>query len=229
MATNEQILGGNVSLTREKAQRKHVLVEEASVGIAGTFTFQHPALANGEKEMPARVVVYTHDGGMTNGTVAATYVLSDGDTLDFQALDPASPLNKVGSAADINNPANLFLSFTHTLSGVTAGAATAAEIAASLNGDATFAAFAYADGGNVTTNAVTIFPKGISGEIKVTGGTVQTAMVFPAGGADNKDRTLSSQPAADWSWTYATATGLVTVTNGSGAAVDKVAAHLSYF
>lgn len=229
MATNEQILGGNVSLTREKDQRKHVLAEEASVGIAGTFSFQHPSLADGEKEMPARVVVYTHDGGMTNGTVAATYVLSDGDTLEFRAKDPASPLNKVGSAADINNPGNLYLSFTHTLSGVTAGAATAAEIADSLNGDATFASFAYADGGNVTTNAVTIFPKGITGFIDVTGGSAQAVMVFPAAGASNSARTFSSEPDASWTWTHAASTGLVTVTNASGAAVDKVSAHISYF
>lgn len=160
---------------------------------------------------PRTVTAMRHTGGDITSAASATFVLSDGDTLILQ-IDP-----------DGNG---VFVEVTHVLAGVSAGAATAAEIAASINGDTALAASTHAVAG-LTSNAVTLFPAAIRGALRVIGGTAQTLLLFPGTVADWRARVYVSQSGpviaggTGWSWSYSAATRVLTVVNETGAAANR--------
>ena len=153
MATTEIVLQAHPSLTRSRDQRTRVVLEEPRIANAASFTFQHPNLVPGEKEIPARVQVYTHNGGVDN-TVDGTWNVSDGDTFIFEVWDP----DIVGGGETDADGNPVFTKITHSLAGVTGGAATPGEVSDSLQQDTELNKWLVAANG-LTANRVTIFPK----------------------------------------------------------------------
>lgn len=157
-----------------------------------------------------RVQVDRHTGGDVTCTAAATYVVSDGDTIKLQ-LD-----------ADGNG---VYTEVTHTIAGVSAGAATAAELAASINADAALAPYILAVAG-LTSNALTLFPLKPRSKFYVSGGT-QTGISFAGTVTSQLNRTYVSQVPAlasgtGWSYSYVASTRVLTVKNETGGAVNRV-------
>lgn len=200
-----------VTLTRENQQRERYLVETGIAAASDTLVLVLNDSTLKEAAMPSiQASAWTHDGGLSTGATA-THVTSDGDTIVFDFKDPDNALNDSFSDG--------FTSVTHTLDGVTGGAATAAEIVASLNADTAFTAWAYA--AVTATNVVTVFPKGPLGQVKIgTGSTSAAASDFAATTADNAARTFTKVDMVDaaYTMTYAAATKTLTITDVAGTA-----------
>jgi len=167
----------------------------------------------GQSGLPPRTVtVLRHTGGDITNTVNANWAVNNGDTILYQV--DAGGTGK-------------FVQFTHALAGVTNGAATAVQVAASLNADTTFKKTAVAVAG-LTANRVSIFATLPRSAIRVVGGTAQTVILFPGTAADYQARTYVSQSVSviaggtGWSWSYAAATKTLTVQNETGGAVNRV-------
>lgn len=176
-----------------------------------TTDIQLPIKENGYNP-PQSVNVYRHTGGDITSAAAATHVVSDGDTLKLQ-------IDEDGNGT--------FVEFTHTFAGLTAGAATPTELAASINGDAQFKGKIRAVAG-LTANAVSLFPITARGALRVIGGTAAAVLAFPGTTADVKARTYASQSCpviaggTGWSWSFVASTGALTVKNETGGAVARV-------
>lgn len=182
------------------------------------ITFLVPA-AELRSRAPKSVAVYVHDTQLES-SAGVTRDVTDGETLDIVITD------KDGVETAI----------THVFDSVTAGNATPAELAASFNADLAFTAFAQAgvapDG---TANTVGLMASDPDSSLKVTGGDAGAvaAMGFPTSAADNAARTLSSQAVTlaggtGWTYTYAKATGLFTLTNETGATEGLVTALVQW-
>lgn len=173
------------------------------------FVFTGP----GQSGLPPRTVtILRHTGGDITNTVNANWAVNNGDTILYQV--DAGGTGK-------------FTQFTHALAGVTNGAATAVQVAASLNADTTFKKTAVAVAG-LTANRVTIFPISPRSSIRVVGGTAQTVILFPGTVADYMARVYVSQTApillagTGWSWSYNATTKTLTIQNETGGAVNRV-------
>lgn len=229
----------SATLTRERDQRRTVLLEAASLADTETLTYQRPEeQAPGEEAAVPHtsVAVYTHDGGLENGTAAATYVTSDGDTIILEFWDPDNDAHESPSAHDYYSPDNprKYTRVTHVLSGVTAGAATPAQIVASLMADENFTRWAYAAASIATANAVTLFPRGPRGRVRCVGGTSVLASRFPGVEADNAQRTFTrvdhvAAVTDPWDVSYDAGTRTLTITNNTAATVERVTAVVSLF
>lgn len=160
---------------------------------------------------PRQVSVFLHTGGDITSAAAATHVVSDGDTLKLQV--------------DVKGN-GVFEEFTHTFSGCDAGAATPTQLAASINGDSALSSLLLAVE-DLTSNAVTLFPITARGALRVVGGTASSVLAFPGTTADTKARTYVSQSVpviaggTGWSWSFVASTGVLTVKNETGGAVNR--------
>lgn len=176
-----------------------------------TTAIQLPTTGN-TYQPPQRVMVVRHTGGDITSAAAATHVVSDGDTLKLQ-ID-----------ADGNGT---FVEYTHAFSGCDAGAATAAQMAASINADSAIKGMVLAVAG-LTANAFTLFPITNRGALRVVGGTASSVLAFPGTLADTKARTYVSQTCpviaggTGWTWSFVASTGVLTVKNETGGAVNRV-------
>lgn len=174
------------------------------------------------------VFIWTHDGGLTN-TVNANWAVNNGDTIIFEVNDPdGDPVTDI----DYTKQKNTWLKrITHTLSGVTNGAATAAQVKASLASDTELSKWVYVESG-VTANRVSIFPKGMEGKVQVVGGTAQAVILFPQGTlADNRLRTYTYAPivAADWTMTFNGSTKKLIITRANAVSATKVLVKIQQF
>lgn len=175
---------------------------------------QYTFAAAGDTYMPPRLVqVYRHTGGdITNTTPAGTYAVTTGETIIFQ-------IDTDGSGT--------FTQFTHTTTGLSAEAATAAQFATSINADTAINPYVFAVAG-LTTNAVTLFPKKIRGAVRIVGGTAVGDFAWPGTTADYKARTYVSQSepiltaGTGWSYSYVASTRVLTVKNETGGTVNRV-------
>jgi hypothetical protein len=171
--------------------------------------------AAGNPGLPPRsVVVLRHTGGDITSAAAATRAMSSGNTADiFIDHDNNGKYEQV----------------THIFTGLTAAAATPAEIAASLNADARLTPYLRAVAG-LTANAVTLFP--ILPRSKIYVGAQPATLGF-AGTADYSARTYVVQTqhiltgTTGFSWDYVAATRLFTLKNETGGAVNRVTAIIS--
>lgn len=176
-----------------------------------TTTIQMPLTGN-TYQPPQRVSVARHTGGDITSAAAATHVVSDGDTLKLQI--------------DVDGNGT-FVEYTHTFTGCDAGAATAAQMATSINADTAINDKVLAVAG-LTSNAVTLFPITNRGALRVVGGTASSVLAFPGTLADTKARTYVSQTCpviatgTGWSWSFVASTGVLTVKNETGGAVNRV-------
>lgn len=176
-----------------------------------TTDIQMPLTGN-SYEPPLVVNVYTHTGGDITSTAAATKAINTGDTLIIQ-------VDTVGNGK--------YTEYTHTLTNLTDGAATAAQLATSINADANLKNRILAVAG-LTTNAVTLFPITPRGALRVVGGTAAAVAAFPGSVADAKARTYASQTlgvagiASGWTWSFVASTGVLTVKNETGGAINRV-------
>jgi hypothetical protein len=227
---NTRVDKAALTLTQERQQRSRILVEAPSVANADSLVLVRDASLFEAAMPPMGIEVFTHNGGLLNG-VNANWAVNNGDEIHIAVYDPeaADDDRIVGSGADINHvPERFFVPIVHVLAGVTNGAATAAEVAASLNADATYTKYAYA-GAGITANRVTLFPRGIRGRLKVTGGNAQTVIQWPSGEASNLERTFTRVTTSEWAVTYVVSTKTLTVTNGTGATVNRVAVVVNSF
>jgi len=228
--SNARVDAAARTLTDEKEQRSRAVMEAAVMADADTLEWVRDALVSEAAYPHMGLDVYTHDGGLENTTPAATYANTDGDTITFQFFDPdaADDDRVIGSAADLGQPDRLFTEVVHTLAGVTAGAATPAQIAASLNGDAEFSKWAYAAAGAISANGVAVFPRGLRGQARVTGVSAAAGIVYPGTTVKNAERTFTRvgplMGGSGWDVSYAAATKTVVVTNNTGGPVSRVAA-----
>lgn len=247
MSTNKVTYQGNPSINRERTQRKTFLLEEPTLAdtVASVANFagtDDEAMKAGEAQFPPLVQIYTHDGGYMN-TVDDAWAVSDGDTLILRFWDPddVSGLQAVGSAADMPSDGSstvpkLYTTVTHVLDGVTPAAATNVEVAASLNADSNFTAWAYAAIGP-TADRVSIYPKGPRATVLMTGGTAQAVLIFPAAESDNAVRTFThvgpgqqgALVADHWDVAWDNDTKDLTVTNNTAATVNRIAIRVDLF
>lgn len=167
----------------------------------------------GDSRLPPKAVsISRHTGGDMTSAASATFALNNGDTLVF-SVDPD------------NN--GVFEEIVHALAGVTNGAATAAQIAASINADTKLSGKVVAVAG-LTANAVTLFVATPRGKALVTGGTASALLAFPGTGADSKKRVYVSQSSPvltagiGFSWSFNADTNELTVKNETGGAVNRV-------
>jgi len=188
---------------------------------------------------PRDVQVYRHTGGDVTSAASATFALNNGATLQFQ-IDP-------NSKADSTQRGQVQLN--HTLVGLTNGSATAAQIAASINGDVNLQPYIRAVAG-LTANAVTLFPMlsapflfkstnipaaqqfaALEGsqvpQFTITGGTAANLLAFPAGFVGYNTRSYVSQTiglagVTGFSYAYNATTRALTLTNTTGGAVNRV-------
>lgn len=233
---NTHVESPNATLTREREQRTIVILESASVADTNTLEYVRPAEYGdgGEAAVPHMgVEIYTHDGGFENGSAAATYATSDGETIVFEFWDPDNAANEAPNAHD-GAQVMKWTEVVHVLSGVTGGAATPAQIVASLNADPYFSAWAYAAASIATANAVTVFPRGPRGRVRIgTGSTSAFASLFSGTGADNAQRIFTRvgpNIAADpWDVSYDAGDRKVIITNNTAATVERVCAVISLF
>lgn len=162
--------------------------------------------------MPRLVQVARHTGGDITSAAAATRAMSNGDTAEF-IIDPAG-----------KGDSRALLRFTHVFVGLTGGAATPTEIAASINGDANLTPYVRAVAG-LTANAVTLFPKTARGRVTVG---AQPGVLGFSGTADYAKRIYVSQTCpiltagTGWSWSYDANTRILTIKNETGGAVNRV-------
>jgi hypothetical protein len=169
---------------------------------------------------PSGLEIYLHDGGFTAS--GGTYAVTDGETLVIAFHDPDADDRELQCDPDPN-----FVEVSHTLAGVTGGAATDVQVVASLNADPAFTAYAHA---GLVSGAVTIFPGGANTIVKVGSGSTGTALAaaFPTTPLDNSQRTFARQDivAAAWTASYSAADKTYTVT--SVAASEKVHAVATF-
>lgn len=165
------------------------------------------------------VEVWTHDGGLENG-VDDNWVLSDGATLEIEFWDPDNTEQDTHRERTDGG----YTTVIHTFAGLSAGAATNAEAAASLNADTNFTQWAYALIDGATANRVTLVPKGRQGRLRVVGGTAASVLAFPGTEVDNNQRTFTRQPliAADWTVTYDAGEKEIRVLRANATAAERV-------
>ena len=177
-------------------------------------------------QVPIQVSIFTHNGGLTN-TVNDAWAVSDGDTIIYEVNIPESDEREIKK----ESKGTTFRKFTHTLDGVTGGAATKNEVVASLMADTTFIKYAYAAFDSVTAERVTLYPKTPLGKIRVVGGTAQDVLIFPATTVENNNRTYTHAPivAADWSWTFVRSTKKLTITRVHANTAKNVAVYVRMF
>jgi len=212
-----------VGLANDELQNQPVLIEVPdSMANGDTVSFTYDA--NGDLALPPHEVkVLTHTGGdLTNGA-DGNWNVNNGDTIVFGVDEKGYNYTLTPSQMKAGRQA-----LTHALAGVTNGAATPAQVAASINADKGINSYIYAVA-SLTANRVTLFPKKPYVVFNVTGGTAQTTIQFPGGDADWSKRIYSSTTGVvpggtGWSWTYNASTRTLTVTNqtGSGSARNVV-------
>lgn len=189
--------------------------------MADNDTVQYVFDPQGDISLPPQSVrVYTHTSGDITNTVDATWSVNNGDTLIFSIDDAGLNTARTPSERKAGR-----LTVTHALASVTNGAATAAQVAASINADTNLRLYVYAVAG-LTANRVTLFPRHPLVKFNVSGGTAQTVLLFPAGDADWSNRVFASQAdtlsgGTGWSWTYNASTRTLTIQNETGGAVAR--------
>lgn len=207
---DERTMG--VNEVRHQNVRYHVEAGDMGAGDTLEVVWQDSEQEGGLP--PSGLEIYLHDGGFTAG--GGTYADADGDTLVLSFHDP-----DLDDRCNQCDPVPLFLDVTHTLDGVTGGAATDAQVVASLNADLEFRKYGHA---GLVSGAVTIFPIGANAVVKVGEGSTANALAaaFPTTASDNGTRTFARQDivAAAWTASYAAATKTYTIT--SVAASEKV-------
>lgn len=205
----------------EREQRSRIFLEAASIAQNDTLEYVREDDDAASAAMPPmNIELWTHDGGMENA-VDGPLDLADGDDLIIEAIDPDHyEFNKAIAATPDLGWTRIY----HTLSGVTEGAATAQEIADSLNSDREFTRFGFAAASIATADRVSIFPKGVRGKIRIAGGAVQTAAQFPGGVADNATRTFTRVAPTDFAVTYVPAEKTVRITRTGATAAERVTA-----
>ncbi len=209
-----------------------------SMANADTAVINLPATGDAG-EAPRLVQFMRHTGGDSTSLASATFACNNGDQIAF-TIDP-------NGKGDVR----AYQTVTHSLVGVTNGAATAVQIAASINSDKNLIPFLHAVAG-LTANAVTLFPilsnptAGVAitvqAQTQPTGPTSnpppvqscrfmitqQPAVIgFPAGFTDYKARTYVSQTpviagGVGFSWAYSATARALTITNTTGGAVNRV-------
>src|SRR5690606_29025668 len=140
-------------INNDRLKKRTYYVESGIVPDDDTIEFAHPDFATEGGFPVLGASVYTHNGGMATGAVA-THVTSNGDTLVLEIKNP-----HVQEWLYQGQPE--YVEVLHVLAGVTGGAATPAQIAASLNADTNFTSWAYA--AVTATNVLTLFPEGAEG------------------------------------------------------------------
>jgi len=190
--------------------QKGPIIADVYDSMADNDTAQITLDAPGDTKLPPRsVTVYRHTGGDITSLASATFAVNNGNTIEFWVDDDAN---------------GKYTQIVHALAGVTNGAATAAQIAASINGDAVLSKYVVAVAG-LTANAVTLFPRLARSKFYIG---AQPAVLGWAGVADYAARTYVSQNmgvlgiASGFSWSYNAATRVLTVQNELAAAADRV-------
>lgn len=208
-------------LTEERLQKRHFLIEAGAIPNGDTIQVTHPDFADEGGFPMVSCNVFTHDGGMST-PATATHVTSNGDTIVFEFRYPEKDNVLLNSESTTS-----YKTLTHVLAGVTGGAATPAQITASLNADTAFRAYGYA--AVTASNVVTVFPVGPNSHVKI--GVGSTSVVAGTFGLaiTNDVRTYTQKDPSSWLATHNTSTGVVTLTNGSGSTAYKVVAVVSYF
>lgn len=213
---------GHVSINRANEQRRKFIIEASTIEQNNTVQLDlSDYLDTDELALPNfGIEIFTHNGGLENSAPAATYTNSDGDTITFEFWDPDNANQNSYKALDDGGRTTV----VHTLDSVTPANATPAEVAASLNADANFAAWAWADINMASANGVTIFPKGPRGRVRVTAVSAAAGINW-AGEARNDQRTFTKSPfiVADWGYTYNASTGVLLITQLNGTAKERVA------
>lgn len=199
-------------------QESPILID-CPTSLAASDNVQYTLPAAGDVGTPPFAMeVYTHSGGDLTSAAGATFNLQVTDTLTF-SIDEKG-YNSALTQAQMKQGRQ---SVTVALAGVTPGSATAAQIAAAINADAVASKYIFAVAG-LTANAVSLFPKQPNIKFSVSGGTAQTLLQFPAGDADFNARTYTKEDPSLWTMTYAAGTRLLTITNGTGGAKNRVVA-----
>lgn len=209
-------------VNNSELQEQPVFVEVPD-SIANADTFSYVYDAAGDLALPPHAVqVYTHTGGDITNTVDATWAVNSGDTIEFM-VDERDNYQLTSAQMKTGKQ-----KITHTLAGGTNGAYTAAQLAASIIADTALRKYVYPVAG-LTANRVSLFPAKPYVAFNVSGGTAQTVISFPGTEANWAKRTYAAGSmviagGTGWSWSYNATTRTVTITNGTGGAVSRVAA-----
>lgn len=179
---------------------------------------------------PVSVDIFTHDGGLTNGA-DDNWAVNNGDTIIYEVSVPdTDDSNAIAALQQKGAKGTVWTKYTHVLSGVTDGAVTKTELAASLNADSTLYEYAFA-AADITAERVTLYPRGNLGGIRVVGGTANSVLLFSGSTVLNSDRTYTFKPvvAADWSWTFDRGEKTLKVTRVNASAAVSVAVRVRMF
>ena len=215
--------GVNNSLLQEAP-----VVADVLEAMANNDTAQVVLNTPGDSGMPPRVIeIYRHTGGDTTSAASATFAINNGEQITFLV----DPNNK--------NDTRAYKTITTTLSGLTNGAATAAQIAASINADPKINGYMHAVAG-LTANAFTLFPI-LSNPVLTASQSypegswaprfqviqANALFAFAAGWTSYLSRTYVSQTkglagVTGFSYSYVPATRTLTVVNTTGGAINRV-------
>lgn len=211
--------GRTYGVSNDRLQKRAYFAEAGVVPNGDTLEVIHPDFATEGGFPVLGASAYSHDGGMAT-TATASHVTSNGDTIVLEFDNPHERDRREQFESE-------YVEVVHVLSGVSAGAATAAEIVSSLNSDSAVREWGYA--AVSATNVVRVYPHGADGHVRIGNGSTSVAAGTFGIALRNNARTYTELDPSEWLLTHTPADGKVSVANSSGGPVSSVIAAVSYF